>query len=159
MLLIGRCYGHDDHGGCQPLPELFEDLSSLGDTAVNHGGLPIVLGTMSSFPNNKLIQSSGCAAISSISARRKVAVHLVTKLDGVMVIAAAMKQFPDCTSIQKTASWIFADLSLFQDCRDAIIQAGGLECLGTAIRRFTTKTNAEHEVIQDKARCAMLRLI
>ena len=124
-MLISRCYGcESDTIGSRPLPNLSEEISKIRDTAVKHGALQVILAAMSNFPNNKLVQSSGCAALCSFSPRKPVAVHMVIELDGVCHLVAAMKRFPNCAKIQKPACSALSYLSLFEECREPIIQAG-----------------------------------
>ena len=98
--------------------------------------LEAIVHAMKRFCMREDIQRPGCCVLSRFCSVQENAVYVMNQLDGIKVVADAMKNFPESIRLQQWACWAMYSLSRYEENRKAIIQAGGFGLLAYAAGTF-----------------------
>ena len=120
-------------------------------TVETTGIMEIVLKAMHKHPNSEDLQGNGCGALGSLLFQGSSKERLVTKLDGLTTIAAAMKTLPGNARLQGSGCVVISILSKLPELKDHLIEAGCVELTVVAFRLHKNAQNNHAKVIKDLA--------
>jgi hypothetical protein len=130
-----------------------KDDEEFRQAAVQIGAFETVLLALKNFPDDQVVQHNGSAALDSLSQGIPASTkRLVRELDGAKAIVTAMTSFPDFSELQQVGSSFFFNAGQWHDCRKAVVKAGALSALASAVE------NTNERVFKEDIRKTMVRL-
>jgi hypothetical protein len=134
------------------------EMTEFANVAVELGALDLVLLAMKNHCDNADVLTAGCGALLNLTLPASVARALVFELDGIQIIAAACAAFPQNLSLQKYALYNLQYMSYWDDFKEPIVAAGGLQALTEMMETFKASPSNTHAV-EKSAKATMKRLL
>jgi hypothetical protein len=146
--------------GCSALANTAAHIKDFRLSAKNAGGLEVVVCAMQNYSNNCDVQSSGCAALGNLCTEiEEHAAHIVNTMKGHDIIIVAMKKFPVNARVQRWACYALSMLSIWQELRPPVCDAGGRRALAEALETHKDESKTDVKEIQELARLVLQRLL
>ena len=123
------------------------------------GGLELAVVAMKNHRNSEEVQRAGCSALLNLTLPATYAKQLVFELDGIQTVAKACATFPQDVTLQKYALWLIQYMSYWEDFKEPIVKAGGLQILTKIVEAFSTCSDKSSDTILKSARSTIQRLL
>jgi hypothetical protein len=134
------------------------EMTEFANVAVELGALDLVVLAMKNHCDNADVLTAGCGALLNLTLPASVARALVLELDGIQIIAAACASFPQNLTLQKYALYNLQYMSYWDDFKEPIVAAGGLQALTEMMETFKASPSNTHAV-EKSAKATMKRLL
>ena len=158
-----RVYPNIQAEGCVVLTLISYENTAFRKAAKDAGVFEAVTWAMKAYPDNLAVQTNACVAIQNLVAdvrdNAEFLVNTVNTLDGINLIVAAMKKFPNHAGLQLFACGVLYNLSQWDEGKDAVKRAGGRAALEDAMKNHSDKSNKTVKGIHEWAAFALKNLL
>jgi hypothetical protein len=115
------------------LSHLMPTKQLLGDI----GCVEVILARMEKYPDSWNVQALGCYVIGRLVKKRmKANAERVEKSGGIAAVIAAMKADPNSRALQYYGCMALSDMSVWEDYRPLIVEAGGVSAIAFVIEKY-----------------------
>jgi hypothetical protein len=150
------------HVGCFEIQE--QGMRALGNLSLllptkkllgDIGCVEVILATMKKYPDCERLQCFGCYVIGRLVFSMKCNAERVEKsAGGIAVVIAAMKAYPNKKELQKFGCIALSNMSVWEEYRPLIAEAGGLSAISSVIEKYR-----DHPKLHEDAFKALRKLV
>ena len=120
-------------------------VGKAGRAIVAAGGAVAIATAMERFPQDVVLQRSGCDVLGNLAEASAAGQAAVGEAGGVARVVAAMLQFADDRSVQDHGTLALGSLALGSaPNQEAIVEAGGCSVVASAMRGFEDSSLLQH---------------
>ena len=108
------------------------------------GGLECIINAMRAYPSSQRVQRSGCGALMNLLSGSDddsemldaMSQKFVNEYDGIALIVAAMKNYPDEIKIQLWGNGLFQNLAQVKEFRRELMRGGAVTAAGASMEKY-----------------------